>query len=58
MVEAINHIGHVMGLKTIAEFVESEVILDHLKQIHVDYVQGDWLQEPQPLSSLLIGKLP
>ena len=58
MVEAINHIGHVMGLKTIAEFVESEVILEHLKQIHVDYVQGDWLQQPQPLSSLLTGKLP
>lgn len=58
MVEAINHIGHVMGLKTIAEFVESEVILDHLKQIHVDYVQGDWLQEPHPLASLLVGKLP
>jgi len=58
MVEAINHIGHVMGLKTIAEFVESEVILDHLKAIRIDYVQGDWLKAPQPLSSLLAGKLP
>lgn len=47
-----------MGLKTIAEFVESEAILDHLKAIRIDYVQGDWLKAPQPLSSLLAGKLP
>ena len=58
MVESINHIGHVMGLKTIAEFVESEAILDHLKEIRIDYVQGDWLKAPQPLSSLLAGRLP
>lgn len=58
MVESINHIGHVMGLKTIAEFVESEAILDHLKGIRIDYVQGDWLKAPQPLSSLLAGRLP
>ena len=57
MVESINHIGHVMGLKTIAEYVESEVILNHLKQIGVDYVQGNWLIEPRPLSSLVGGKL-
>ena len=57
MVESINHIGHVMGLKTIAEFVESEQIMAHLKAIKVDYVQGDWIKSPQPLSSLLTGKL-
>jgi len=58
MVESINHIGHVMGLKTIAEFVESEQIMEHLKAIKVDYVQGDWIKSPQPLSNLLAGKLP
>jgi EAL domain-containing protein (putative c-di-GMP-specific phosphodiesterase class I) len=58
MVESINHIGHVMGLKTIAEFVESEQIMEHLKAIQVDYVQGDWIKSPQPLSSLLAGRLP
>jgi len=58
MVESINHIGHVMGLKTIAEFVESEQIMAHLKAIQVDYVQGDFIKAPQPLSSLLAGKLP
>ncbi len=53
MVESINHIGHILGLKTIAEYVESEMIHDHLKRIGVDYVQGNWLIEPQPLSTFL-----
>ncbi len=40
MVESINQIGHVMGLETIAEFVESEAILDRLSKLGVDYAQG------------------
>jgi EAL domain-containing protein (putative c-di-GMP-specific phosphodiesterase class I) len=55
MVESINHIGHVMGLKTIAECVESEAILKHLRQVGVDYVQGDCLKPPQPISQFLGG---
>jgi EAL domain-containing protein (putative c-di-GMP-specific phosphodiesterase class I) len=49
MVEAINHIGHVMGIKTIAEFVESEAILDKLKELGVDYAQGYWIAKPTAL---------
>lgn len=56
MVESINHIGHVMGLKTIAEYVESEQINQMLKEIGVDYAQGDWVEEPHPLS--ILEKLP
>ncbi len=40
MVEAINHIGHVMGKKTIAESAENENILTCLRTIGVDFVQG------------------
>ncbi|MEE8233886.1 MAG: EAL domain-containing protein, partial [Gammaproteobacteria bacterium] len=40
MVNSINEIGHEMGLKTIAEFVENKKILDKLNQIGVDYAQG------------------
>jgi diguanylate cyclase (GGDEF)-like protein/PAS domain S-box-containing protein len=49
MVEAINHIGHVMGLQTIAEFVENEAILEKITAIRVDYAQGFCLAKPRPL---------
>ncbi|MBI1424235.1 MAG: EAL domain-containing protein [Gammaproteobacteria bacterium] len=48
MVSAINNIGHVMGLKTIAEFVESPAIMPKLREIGVDYAQGNHIGEPQP----------
>ncbi|MFB3090824.1 MAG: EAL domain-containing protein, partial [Gammaproteobacteria bacterium] len=49
MVNSINEIGHKMGLKTIAEFAENKKILDKLKQIGVDYVQGYHFGEIQTL---------
>jgi len=49
MVEAIRHIGSVMGIKTIAEFVESEAILQQLHEIGVDMVQGYHIEKPRPL---------
>ncbi len=49
MVQAINAIGHVMGLKTIAEYVSSEAILQRLQDIGVDYGQGYHLGMPRPL---------
>ncbi|MGD2118961.1 MAG: EAL domain-containing protein, partial [Chromatiales bacterium] len=52
MVESINSIGHVMGLKTIAEFVESETILEKLAQIGVDYAQGYHISQPRPLEQM------
>jgi diguanylate cyclase (GGDEF)-like protein/PAS domain S-box-containing protein len=50
MVEAINQIGHVMNLKTIAEFVESDAIMDCLREIGVDYAQGYGVSRPVPLA--------
>jgi diguanylate cyclase (GGDEF)-like protein/PAS domain S-box-containing protein len=47
MVEVINHIGHVMGKKTIAEFVESPQIEQALLEIGVDYAQGYVIERPQ-----------
>ena len=49
MVEAINRIGHVMGLKTIAEFVENEDIRTRLRAIGVDFCQGYGIHVPEPL---------
>lgn len=53
MVKAINDIGHVMHLETIAEFVENADILNKLKEIGVDYVQGYYLGKPQPIDDIL-----
>lgn len=49
MVESCNHIAHVMGLKTIAEYVENQRILQVLREIGVDYAQGDAVAEPHLL---------
>ncbi len=48
MVESINQIGQVMGLKTIAEFVENDAILDELRKIGVNYGQGYGIGKPEP----------
>ncbi|NQZ81297.1 MAG: EAL domain-containing protein [Colwellia sp.] len=50
MVNSINQIGHVMNLKTIAEFVENDEILEKLKEIGVDYVQGFGICKPYLLA--------
>ncbi|MGF1720857.1 EAL domain-containing protein [Vibrio kyushuensis] len=52
MVKSINEVGHTMGLKTIAEFVENEEILTKLAQIGIDYVQGYHIHKPQPLEEI------
>jgi len=49
MVEAVHHIGHMMKLETIAEWVESQAILLKLRQIGVNYGQGYALGHPRPL---------
>ena len=47
MVEAINRIGHVMGKRTIAEFVENDLVLASLRRIGVDYAQGFGIARPK-----------
>ncbi|NOQ36489.1 MAG: EAL domain-containing protein [Methylococcaceae bacterium] len=53
MVRSINEVGHVMGKKTIAEFVENDEILACLKELGVDYAQGYGIRKPVPLDELL-----
>lgn len=52
MVHAINEIGHVMGLKTVAEFVENSRIHSLLYGMGVDYAQGYYLHRPEPLDTV------
>ncbi len=49
MVRSINDIGHVMGKKTIAEFVEDRDVLNVLRSIGVDYAQGFEIGRPTPI---------
>lgn len=49
MVESINSMGHVLGLKTVAEFVCNKAILGKIAAIGVDYAQGYEISQPQPL---------
>jgi len=48
MVHAVNYVAHVMGMKSIAEFVESQAIMTALKKLSVDYAQGYAIGKPQP----------
>jgi len=50
MVRAINQIGHVMNIRTIAEGVESAELLTVLGAIGVDYAQGYAIGRPQPFA--------
>ncbi len=52
MVKSINEIGHVMGKKTVAEFVDSEEIMSSLKIIGVDYAQGYAVGVPRPVEHM------
>jgi EAL domain-containing protein (putative c-di-GMP-specific phosphodiesterase class I) len=49
MVASINQIGHVMGLRTIAEWVETRQVLDLVTELGVDYAQGFWSSRTEPL---------
>ncbi|MFT5782516.1 MAG: diguanylate cyclase (GGDEF)-like protein [Pseudomonas sp.] len=53
MVRSINEIAHVLGRKTIAEYVETVSIREQLVAMGVDYVQGYAVERPKPLSELL-----
>ncbi len=56
IVKSMNEIAHSLGLKTIAEYVENNEILEILKEIGVDYAQGYGIQKPIPLLELIIEK--
>jgi len=52
IVESINQIGHLMGIKTVAEFVEHDRVRDALAAMGVDYGQGWGIHRPQLLERL------
>lgn len=58
VVKSITEIGHFMGKKIIAEFVENEGILKMLREIGVDFAQGYVIAKPQSLKTLQGEDLP
>ncbi len=52
MVKSINEVGQIMGLKTIAEYVENDDILDVIREIGVDFAQGYGISRPRPLDEI------
>ncbi|MEH1814358.1 MAG: EAL domain-containing protein, partial [Nostoc sp.] len=56
IVTAITHISSVMGIKTIAEFVENDAILERITALGIDYAQGYGIGMPRPLvGSILVA---
>lgn len=51
-VKAIVDVARGMGIKTIAEYVETESVYDILKELKVDYAQGYYISKPAPLEDL------
>jgi EAL domain-containing protein (putative c-di-GMP-specific phosphodiesterase class I) len=49
IVQAVQQIARVLGIKTIADSVESEAILERVKAIGIDFAQGYAIAYPGPL---------
>jgi Amt family ammonium transporter len=53
LVKAMNHIAQMMGLQTIAEFVESEAVCAELAELGLDYAQGYFIGRPCPIEEAI-----
>jgi EAL domain-containing protein (putative c-di-GMP-specific phosphodiesterase class I) len=53
IVESIAQIGRVMGLQTIAEFVESDEIMQVARDCGIDFAQGYGIEHPRPFLDTL-----
>lgn len=53
VVEAINEVGHTLGIRTVAEYAHDTATVNTLRLMGVDYAQGYALGTPEPLEQLL-----
>ena len=58
MVESMNQVAKVLGIATVAEYVENEQTLTLLREIGVDYAQGYHIGKPHPIELLLTRLAP
>lgn len=57
MMESINNMAHKMGLKTVAEHIESREIYEKVKSMGIDYGQGFYFDRPKQLVSDSVVKI-
>ena len=48
IVQAVTHIAHTMNMKVVAEWVQSQAVVDILVSLGVNYAQGFYLHKPTP----------
>jgi len=46
VVETIVNFAKKLGIKTVAEFVHSSIVMDTVKELGIDYSQGFYIDEP------------
>ena len=54
VVKSISEIGHFMGKKIIAEYVQDDETIQLLQDLGVDYAQGYGIEKPRPLDAILL----
>jgi diguanylate cyclase (GGDEF)-like protein/PAS domain S-box-containing protein len=54
-VRCFTDVARVLGVKTVAEFVDRTDVLDRLREIGVDFAQGFLIHRPAPIDELLIA---
>ena len=52
MVQAIHQVGKVMGIETIAEYVENNDVITACQAVGIDYLQGYGVGKPAPIAEL------
>lgn len=53
LVRAISEVSRALGKETVAEFVESQAVLDILQEIGIDYAQGFHIGRPMTIDALI-----
>ena len=46
-------VANIQGLQTVAEYVDDESVLQHVRQMGIDFAQGFLLHRPEPMDQLL-----
>lgn len=53
LVRSMSQVGHALGKRTIAEWVENEAAMVRLAEVGIDYAQGYAIHAPAPLTTLI-----